>query len=139
MLAALEAQEARLSARDEWERQRSVFESTIKATIPGIRIIGETAPRLWNTVLLILPEYSNVKWLARLSREGFQVSTGSACSSGGGASEVLAAMRLPQDDPGRVLRISAMWDHTPEDWDALAAAMVSVHHSLQAQRGTGSS
>jgi cysteine desulfurase len=132
MVAALEALEPRLAERDEWESQRNAFETAIKAAIPDIRIIGEHAPRLWNTVLLILPEHANVKWLARLSRAGFQVSTGSACSSGGGASEVLAAMGFPEDDLQRVLRISSTWDHTPEDWDGLAAAMLSVHRSLGA-------
>jgi cysteine desulfurase len=138
MLAALEAQESRLSNRVAWEKQRAAFETAVKAAIPDILIVGEFSPRLWNTVLLVLPEFANVKWLARLSRAGFQVSTGSACSSGGGASEVLAAMGLPADDLRRVLRISSTWDQTPEDWSALASAIASVYGSLRATVGSGS-
>jgi cysteine desulfurase len=132
MLVALEAREIDISGRAAWEADRNAFEASLKAAIPGIRVVGESVPRLWNTVLLILPEHANVKWLARLSRAGFQVSTGSACSSGGGASEVLAAMGLPSDDLRRVLRISSTWEHTAEDWAALGEAMVMVHGSLPA-------
>ena len=78
-----------------------------------------------------MPGHTNVKWLARLSRDGFQVSTGSACSSGGGASEVLAAMGLPAESLRRVLRISSLRSHTDADWQTLAAAFATVRDSLK--------
>jgi cysteine desulfurase len=130
MLAALEARESGMAENAQREGFRSAFEARIKTAIPGIRVVGEGPPRLWNTTLLVLPSHTNVKWLARLSRAGFQVSTGSACSSGGGASEVLAAMGLPEEDLRRVLRISSTWEQTPQDWDALAEAMIAVRQSL---------
>jgi cysteine desulfurase len=130
MLAALEAIEPRLTERAAWESCRANFETSIKAAIPGISIVAEGSPRLWNTVLLVMPEHTNVKWLARLSRTGFQVSTGSACSSGGGASEVLSAMGLPEDALGRVIRVSSTWDHCPSDWESLADAFAEVRTSL---------
>lgn len=132
MVAALETAESGLTNRSAWEASRTAFESAIKSAIPGVRIVAEQSPRLWNTVLLIMPEHANVKWLARLSRAGFQVSTGSACSSGGGASEVLAAMGLPDDSLRRVLRVSSLREHSPEDWSALTEAFAAVHASLAA-------
>ncbi len=128
MLAALEAAESDAAPS---EKHRTAFESAIKAAVPGTQIIAEDSPRLWNTVMLVMPEHANVKWLARLSRDGFQVSTGSACSSGGGASEVLAAMGLPPDALRRVLRVSSLRSHTAADWQALAAAFVVVRDSLK--------
>jgi cysteine desulfurase len=132
MLAALEARETWLAGAVEPEIHRTGFEAAIQSAIPGVRVMGGHAPRLWNTVLLVLPDHANVKWLARLSREGFQVSTGSACSSGGGASEVLAAMGVPADELRRVLRISSTWEQTAEDWTGLLNALRSVHRSLTA-------
>jgi cysteine desulfurase len=127
MLAALEAAESVVPPDD---RLRRAFEKEIKRAVPGVQVVAEDAPRLWNTVLLVMPQHANVKWLARLSRAGFQVSTGSACSSGGGASEVLAAMGLPADALRRVLRVSSLREHTAQDWQALAAAFAEVHRSL---------
>ena len=68
---------------------------------------------------------------ARLSRAGFQVTTGSACSSGGGASEVLTAMGVPPDSLRRVLRISSLRSHTAADWQALAAGFAAVRESFK--------
>jgi cysteine desulfurase len=130
MLAALEALELSLTDRSLWEAPRAAFEAAIRSAVAGTVVVAENSPRLWNTALLIMPHTPNVKWLARLSRAGFQVSTGSACSSGGGASEVLTAMGLPDDSLQRVLRVSAAWTQTPHDWTALAAAFAAVNASL---------
>jgi cysteine desulfurase len=129
MLAALEAAE---SSPAPPESLRRTFETEIHRAVPGVQIVAGDSPRLWNTVLLVMPQHANVKWLARLSRAGFQVSTGSACSSGSGASEVLAAMGLPADALRRVLRISGLRGHTAADWHALAEAFAAVHASLNA-------
>lgn len=131
MVAALEAREAALAAQLPGPEFRNAFETLVQRSIPGTHIVAVTSPRLWNTSLLVLPSHANVKWLARLSRMGFEVSTGSACSSGGGASEVLAAMGLPEDALRRVIRVSALPEHSEEDWLALAAAMAEVHASLR--------
>ena len=141
MLAAWEAAECGLT---ELEPQRltarRVFEQEIKAIVPGVRIIAESSPRLWNTILITVPPPLNVKWLTRLSALGFAVSTGSACSRGAGASDVLKAMGLPDDQSSQVLRLSGGWDTTAEDWHELAcvlgkftAAMGSGAHPPRAQ------
>lgn len=105
---------------------RIAFERQIVHSIRGTQIIAPVSPRLWNTVMLVMPEQPNVKWVARLSDLGFQVSTGSACSSGSGASEVLHAMGHSGDALRRVLRVSSGWNTQREDWTALAAAMTHV-------------
>jgi cysteine desulfurase len=124
MLAALEAREAQLAAGPCGSGPRDAFERSLSAAVPGVQFLCTGVPRLWNTSMFIVPPPANVKWLARLSRAGFQISTGSACSRGGGASEVLHAMGLGAEAQGRVLRVSSLWETTADDWLALAAAVV---------------
>lgn len=110
-------------------RRRQAFESRVVAGIPGLEVVAAGADRLWNTVMLILPLSgpTNVKWLVRLDRLGFAVSTGSACSAGkGNPSHVMGAMGLGFDQMGRVLRISGGWDTGDKHWDALADALLEV-------------
>ena len=131
MVAAWEAQEASLTAREaDWLEARQGFEEKILTLLPGVEIIALHAQRLWNTVLLTVPAPGNVKWLTRLSALGFAVSTGSACSRGAGASDVLRAMGLPESNQGQVLRLSAGWDTTPDHWLALADALATVSATL---------
>ncbi len=119
MLAAWQEREALLeqpcSGRDAFE-----------AALPNCRVMGAAAPRLPNTSLLIMPEFTNTKWLARLSELGFAVSTGSACSSGAGASDVLQAMGVTGADLRQVLRFSSSPDQSVDDWLALAATVLQV-------------
>ncbi len=120
MLAALEVHEEQLATAPYSSGPRDAFENAVARAMPDVQFIATGTPRLWNTSLFIVPPPTNVKWLARLSRAGFQLSTGSACSRGGGASEVLAAMGLPVDALTRVLRVSSLWETTEDDWLALA-------------------
>lgn len=110
---------------------REAFEDKVCKAIPGTKIVGQAAPRLWNTSMLILPRHDHRKWLARLSQQGFAVSTGSACSAGhDGASQVLQAIGATQEEMKRVLRISAGWETAEEEWHGLADAMLRVRDSL---------
>jgi len=123
MVAAWEAVEAELASLETSRlAARRVFEDSIKMVVPGVQLIAEASDRLWNTVTLTVPPPVNVKWLSRLSTLGFAVSTGSACSRGAGASDVLLAMGLPYDLSGQVLRLSGGWQTTADDWAALAEA-----------------
>ena len=75
----------------ERSRWRDAFVAQIRATLPGVRIVGAGADRLWNTVSLSMPHGENHRWVAKLDKRGFQVSTGSACAaSQNGPSHVLA-------------------------------------------------
>jgi cysteine desulfurase len=82
-------------------------------------------------VLMVMPAHPNLKWLTALSRRGFSISTGSACSSGKeGSSVVVTALGASADELKRVVRVSGGWETTAADWQALAAAFDEVWHEL---------
>lgn len=138
-LPAVAAMAAAWKASEQWRQDRhpeqlaagrDAFEKRLRELLPAARVIPEKSDRLWNTSLITVPPPGNVKWLSRLSALGFQVSTGSACSQGGGASEVLRSMGLPEESLGQVLRLSGGMDTTEADWLALAGALVAVVGSI---------
>jgi cysteine desulfurase len=133
MVAALAEAEARSAAeREERAGWRDAWAARIVAEIPGARVNAAGAPRLWNTLSLRMPAHEHTRWVARLDREGFQVSTGSACATGSGApSRVLAAMGLSAAEARRTIRVSAGWETTAEDWRGLEAAIVRVWRALE--------
>jgi len=124
MVAALEEREAAirdgaLRERIEW---RAHFENELTAVVPGARVLGAGAERLWNTISVIMPETPDCRrrWVVVMDRLGFAVSTGSACASGKERpSHVLTAMGVSPEDAGRALRFSAGWGTTRDDWRAL--------------------
>jgi cysteine desulfurase len=106
MVAAL--QDCRSSVSGEFRDQ---FEADLVACLPGVRLLGAGARRLGNTSMFVLPEHKNLRWLTRLGKRGFAVSTGSACSAGkGNPSRVMQAMGCGFEEMGRVLRISSLPD-----------------------------
>jgi cysteine desulfurase len=124
MVAALEQREGLLSTnfvegRTQW---RAEFESALAKALPGTTVIASDADRLWNTVAAIMPalEDCRQRWVVKLDKLGFAVSTGSACASGKEQpSHVLAAMDFSADDASRVLRFSSGFSSTREDWHRL--------------------
>jgi cysteine desulfurase len=128
MVAALsEAETKKVLLETERLRWRETFERTLPAALPGVRVVGGRAERLWNTVSLILPHGENTRWVARLDRQGFQVSTGSACATAKeGPSHVLAAMGCLPEEARRVIRASAGWETAETDWPKLAQALAEV-------------
>jgi cysteine desulfurase len=128
MVAALEV--AELGSAD----GRDAFLRDLSQALPQREVIGLEAERLWNTALLILPEFASARWIRALEKRGFLVSAGSACSTGKrGPSPVLAAMGLEADVMRRVLRVSAGWATSVADWQALAAAMVDCYADLRSE------
>jgi cysteine desulfurase len=134
MLAGLaEAEEKKVFLETQRLTWRDTFEREIEARVPGTVILAKSAERLWNTVSLLMPHAENQRWVTRLDKAGFQVSTGSACATGkAGPSHVLAAMGLDPLAAKRVVRVSSGWDTTPDDWQALAIAFEKVAVELQA-------
>ncbi len=132
MVTALESITPRLSEIELTQSKlRDEFIMALRARFNALRVISESAPRLWNTVLMVMPEHDNLKWLTRLSRRGFSISTGSACSSGKeGSSVVVTALGASAEELKRVVRISSGWETTAADWQALAAAFIEVYEEL---------
>jgi len=133
MLAALaEAEEKKVFLEMQRLAWREAFERDLGARIPGVVVVAKTAERLWNTVSLLMPHTENHRWVARLEKSGFQVSTGSACATGkNGPSHVLAAMGLDAIEAKRTVRVSAGWETTEEDWRGLLDAFAKVAIELQ--------
>jgi len=112
---------------------RDAFLQQMHAAFPGLRVIGQHAPRLWGTALMVMPRHENLKWLTRLTRRGIAISTGSACSSGKeGSSVVVTALGAEWEELKRVVRISSGPDTTQEDWHELTASFIEVGHELDA-------
>lgn len=134
MLAALEAREQQLARGEHHERARGGedFSRQLVSALPGAEIVAAALPRLWNTVSALMPEADcQQRWVVKLDKLGFAVSTGSACASGKEEpSHVLRAMGLSPADAARVLRFSAGWETTAADWSALLGGLQSVACSL---------
>ena len=133
MVAALEAREAEIVGRTEaWAAARDAAERRLRQRIPAAVVIGGNAPRLWNTLAVVIPGADGKKLVARLNRLGIAASTGSACSAGAEAAPRIvaaigaAALGLAAADLRGMVRLSGGWDTTENDWlaaaDALAAA-----------------
>jgi len=74
-----------------------------------------------------MPHGENTRWVSRLDKHGFQVSTGSACATGhDGPSHVLAAMRFSPERARRAVRVSAGWETMEADWQKLAEVIATV-------------
>ncbi len=86
---------------------RMTFEKKLKESNLGIKIIGENSNRLPNTFMMYTPGIKAEDLLIALDLEGFDVSTGSACSSGKAEpSTVLKRMGYSKLIASGVIRIS---------------------------------
>ena len=131
LTAALRECESRLTSAwiEERLRRRRRFEERLREQMPGVSVLGVSVPRLWNTLSLIMPASDcRFRWVVKLDRNGFAVSTGSACSSGKeSASHVLMAMGIEAEAAGRAIRCSSGPDTGEADWEELGRAMARIH------------
>ena len=133
MLAALDAREKQLANADHETRAvwREKFEKLLLRQVPGATVVGLHAPRLWNTVSALMPEGGQQRWVTRLDKAGFAVSTGSACTTGKEEpSHVLSAMGYKAGQVTQVLRFSSGWETTAADWEALEKGIVKVYSEV---------
>ena len=134
MIAALTERAAQLTpdALAARRQLRANFETLLRKKLPDVQIIGTGADRLWNTVSAVMPDTDcRVRWVVKLDKAGFAVSTGSACSSGKEEpSHVLAAMGFPASEAARALRFSSGPETTASEWSALAEAVANVAESI---------
>ena len=112
---------------------RDDFVGQMLKSLPGAEVVGLPSLRLWNTVSALMPEAdSQQRWVVKLDKLGFAVSTGSACSSGKEEpSHVIAAMGYSPDAAGRVLRFSSGWETGADDWNALQDALQKVYRGMR--------
>ena len=134
MIAAWQLREQQIATREHniRERWRNRFIERVQKELPEFEVLGANVPRLWNTVSALMPEMEDCRrrWVVRLDKAGFAVSTGSACASGKEKpSHVATAMGLGPDRSDRLLRFSAGWESTREDWDALTQTVIEVCRS----------
>lgn len=134
LVAAVEAREAEIVGRTEsWAAARDAAEQRLRERIPDAVVIGAGAPRLWNTLAVVIPGVDGKKLVARLNRAGIAASTGSACSAGAvSIPRILTAiggdsLGLGAGDLRGMVRLSGGWETTPDEWlaaaDAVAAAV----------------
>jgi cysteine desulfurase len=113
---------------------RDHFEKEVLLQISGTRIIGRDTDRLWNTSLLLMPRFDNLRWVTKLDKLGFEVSTGSACSSGSTTlSATAASFGLDLSEAKYLLRISSYFGHTEKDWTSLGEAMVEAYEQMKSE------
>ena len=138
MMAALAQCEASLANGE--EAAKKTMRDNFISRIPEATILGQGEARLWNTVSAKLPGDCRARWVVKLDKAGFAVSTGSACASGKEApSHVLKAMGIADEDTDRVVRFSSGWETIAEDWDALAQGVTQVSADLVAPTLEGDS
>ncbi|MGV3756279.1 MAG: cysteine desulfurase family protein [Verrucomicrobiota bacterium] len=137
LLAALRERETALANGEHLLRQaaKERFETELLQTLPGSEIVGSGQARLWNTSSALMPEVDcQQRWVVKLDKAGFAVSTGSACSSGQEVpSHVLSAMGYGSSDSGRVLRFSSGWETPIESWVDLLTALGLVQNIIRRQ------
>ena len=115
---------------------RAQVESLLRESIGSLRIIAESAERLWNTIAILAPAAADCRqrWVVRLDAAGVAASSGSACSSGKEKpSHVLAAMGLA-DCADRIVRLSGGWETTEDEWDRAVEACIAIHRKLNAEQ-----
>lgn len=116
---------AALRDKDTQTAWRDTAAERLKAQ--GAVVVGEGAPRLFNTLCVAAPGYPAELQVMALDLAGVMVSAGSACSSGKvKASHVLTAMGL-NDLASCAVRVSGGWATTEQDWAAFAGAWTEVH------------
>jgi len=125
MIAALTEREVALASDTIIERE--AWRNAFAGNLTDATILGKGEGRLWNTVSALLPGDCRARWVVKLDKAGFAVSTGSACASGKEApSHVLTAMGLAADETDRVVRFSSGWETTADDWQSLAKGVAEV-------------
>ncbi len=98
------------------QQLRDQLQHKILNEIPGCTVTGGGAPRLPNTLSLVIDHIDGETLLMNLDIKGYAVSTGAACSSGNPEpSPVLLAMGLTRQEAQGSLRISIGWENTSEE------------------------
>ena len=131
MASSLKAREGELTVEkvSDLRNIQKIFESWLTSELPGIRVLGKDISRLWNTTTVVMPETDcRMRWVVKLDKMGFAVSSGSACASGKEqTSHVMEAMGIRNSAASRVLRFSSGVETTLDAWRSLFEAVKEIH------------
>jgi cysteine desulfurase len=120
-LARLEPEAERLL------RLRARLETRLRRLFSDVRVHGESAARLPNTVNFALPGLSGETLVIALDLAGVAASTGSACSSGAvEPSHVIRAMGQSEHVARGAVRLSLGWSTTTDDVDRFLDLLPAV-------------
>ena len=93
----------------------------------GIRVLSQAVDRLVNTSLLVVPGIEGEMLLMQLDKQGFAVSSGSACHQATQtASHVLAAMGIPAAEADCVIRVSFGLENTIAQVDQFLKTLFTI-------------
>ena len=119
----------------EWEREKKLRDNFIEWTLSNISnsfLNGAKNPRLANNIHLGFKYIEGESLLLLLNEEGFEVSTGSACSSKSlEPSHVLLALGINKEDIHGSLRITLGRDTTTDDLDELKTKLKNSVEKLR--------
>jgi len=105
---------------------RERFEAGLNE-LPGLCVFAAAAPRLANTVQFGMAGMDGEALVMALDRQGFALSSGSACASGAGQpSPVLLAMGVAPELARTAVRVSFGAGNTEQDVDALLATLCKL-------------
>ena len=139
MLSAWQEAKSNVSVLNDQVSWRDQFELDLMKAMPGVKILGSKVQRLWNTSLLVVPDYDNLSWVGKLDKIGFSVSTGSACSTNKlGYSSIASSMALSKTESSRLIRVSSYFEQTQADWSNLAIAFGHAWKELQSEASRSS-
>jgi cysteine desulfurase len=92
--------------------------------LPGITIFAEQTERLPNTTFFALQGFDSDTMLMSLDKQGFAVSSGSACGTGRQTpSHVLTAMGIPDPVALGAVRVSVSLQNTVEEIEQLGKVL----------------
>jgi cysteine desulfurase len=116
--AAAQAARNGFAAYEKLGVMRDALEQKMRDTIPACVIAGANAPRVNNTIQVMLPGAPSETQLMALDLGGVSVSSGAACSSGSvKPSHVLRAMGVPEPLARCAIRVSMGPDTAQSDLD----------------------
>jgi len=106
---------------------RDAFEERVAASLPAMKIFGQSAPRLGNTSCIVAGPKTAETMVMAFDIAGIAVSAGAACSSGKvQKSHVLDAMGAG-DDAARAIRVSGGWATKKADFETLADVFLHLY------------
>lgn len=116
------------------ETLRNRLEASLKEEVPEVKIYGQDAPRVSNTIAICVPGLTANTQIIALDMEGVAVSGGSACSSGTTKkSHVAEAMGVPKEEIAGAYRISMGPHITDKDIDAFLSIWSKIVSRMKKQ------